>query len=189
MCGNMVRWVFKGLTREPQPDKSVYPYNEFKHTHTIFYFMKRLKTLLPLLFIAFFGVAMAACSDDDNDKDLIITSSNLPEVSRTFISTYFPNATVVKAIKDKDEYEVILSDKTEIDFYTSGEWKDVDAPAGQALPTGFYPADIDLYLAYNLEGVGINEISKDKHGYDVETVTGLDIRFDYDGKYINTDID
>ena len=151
--------------------------------------MKRLKTLLPLLFLAVFGVAMASCSDDDNDKDLIITASNLPEVSRTFISTYFPNATVVKATKDKDEYEVILSDKTQIDFYTSGEWKDVDAPAGQALPTGFYPADIDLYLAFNLEGVGVNEISKESYGYDVETVTGLDMRFDHDGKYLSTDRD
>ena len=95
----------------------------------------------------------------------------------------------MKATKDKDEYEVILSNKTQIDFYTSGEWKDVDAPAGQALPTGFYPADIDLYLAFNLEGVGVNEISKESYGYDVETVTGLDMRFDHDGKYLSTDRD
>ena len=69
----------------------------------------------------------------------------------------------------------------------SGEWTDVDAPLNEELPTGFYPEAIDTYLLANMDGAGINEISKERYGYDVELVTGTDLRFDSEGKFIRYD--
>lgn len=91
--------------------------------------------------------------------------------------------------REKDEYEVTLSDGTVIDFDKSGEWKDVDAAMGQSLPTGFYPAAIDNYIAANYAGAGINEISKERRGYDVELVTGQDLVFNAQGEFITIDKD
>ena len=111
----------------------------------------------------------------------------MPVSARTFVSTYFAPAKVATVYKDGSEYEVMLSDGVRIDFNKSGEWTDVDAPLNKELPTGFYPETIDTYLLANMYGAGINEISKERYGYDVELVNGIDLRFDSQGKFLRYD--
>ncbi len=148
--------------------------------------MKKFLKLLPLLLIAVLGVALTSC---DNDKDEPVPSSQLPSKATEFISQYFPSAKILSSQKDKDEYEVKLSDGTEIDFYKDGEWKDVDAAAGVILPTGFYPSEIDNYIAQYYEGLGINEITKVARGYEVELNTGTEMIFAHDGSFIEIGVD
>lgn len=107
----------------------------------------------------------------------------------SFVSTYFPSQEINVSQKDNDGYEVMLSDGTMIDFNLSGEWVDVDAPVGKTIPSGFYPAAIDSYIAANVNGTGINEISKEPVGYDVELVSGVELIFDTDGGFIGYDRD
>ena len=121
--------------------------------------MKKLIRLLPLLLIVLVGLTTWSCSDD---KDEPITSDQLPTTAKTFITTYFPSAKILSVQKDKDEYEIVLSEGTCIDFDKSREWTDVDAVAGNTIPSGFYPESIDTYISTNLEDIGINEISKEK---------------------------
>lgn len=142
--------------------------------------MKRLIKFLPLALVCVLACAMASCSDDDNDDRLIVASS-LPTAAKTFISTYYPGQTVVTATIDKNEYDVVLSNRHSIDFNNDGEWLDVDAPAGQTVPTGFYPEAINSYIAANCSGAGINEISRESRGYDVELTSGTDLFFNLDG--------
>lgn len=125
----------------------------------------------------------------DDDKDEPISSNELPTQAKSFITQYYPSASIVSTKKDKDEYEVVLSEGTRIDFNKSGEWTDVDAVVGKTIPTGFYPAAIDTYVNDNLGGVGINEISKETRGYDVELLTGTDVYFSYEGVFIGYDRD
>lgn len=139
--------------------------------------------LLPLLLMTVLTTALWSC-DDDNDE--VITSNELPVQAKTFITQYFPTAKVVTAQKDKDEYDVVLSDGTKIEFDRAGEWQDVDAPMGVTIPTGFYPAAIDTYLTDNLITAGINEISKEKGGYEIELTTGTELHFSADGSFIRT---
>lgn len=146
--------------------------------------MRKLMKFLPLLLIALVGLTAWSCSDD---KDEPIASEQLPAAAKTFIAAYFPSAKIVSSQKDKDEYEVVLSEGTRIDFDKAGEWKDVDAAPGQTIPSGFYPATIDTYISTNMEGSGINEISKEKRGYDVELVNGMDLLFSYEGNFISFD--
>ncbi|MDE5975179.1 MAG: PepSY-like domain-containing protein, partial [Muribaculaceae bacterium] len=85
------------------------------------------------------------------------------------------------------EYNVNLSDGTDIEFNLSGEWTDVDAIIGVTLPTGFYPSAIDMYISENIPGGGINEISRNVNGYEVELVDGQDLIFNLEGIFIGMD--
>lgn len=148
--------------------------------------MKKLVKFFPMLLIALVGSMMFMSCDDDKDES--ITTDVLPAQAKEFIRQYFPAANVVSAVKDHDEYEVTLSEGTHIDFDMKGEWKDVEAAIGKTIPSGFYPEAIDTYVSTNFEGVGINEISKERRGYDVELVTGTDLMFDSEGTFIGVDL-
>ncbi len=148
--------------------------------------MKRIFKFLPLLLIAVVGLAFTSCN---NDKDEPVSSSQLPSKATEFISQYFPSARIISSIKDKDEYEVTLSEGTQIEFNKDGDWIDVDAANGKTIPSGFYPSEIDNYIAQNFEGIGINEISKVKRGFEVELTTTTEIVFSPDGTFIEIGVD
>ncbi|MDE7108631.1 MAG: PepSY-like domain-containing protein [Muribaculaceae bacterium] len=149
--------------------------------------MKKILRFLPLVLIVLVGMGLSSCSDDDDEKT--ITETELPGVAKNFIRQYFPDATIRSAQKGNNEYEVKLSDGTDIDFDKEGNWKDVDAAPGQTIPSGFYPEAIDNYIAANMNGTGINEISKEGAGYDVQLLTGVELLFGLDGSFIGYDVD
>ncbi|MDE5595885.1 MAG: PepSY-like domain-containing protein [Muribaculaceae bacterium] len=147
--------------------------------------MKKFLKFMPLLLIAVFGTMVWSCSDDDNDDSLAVNM--LPDQAKEFVAQYFPSSAIIAAKTDGNEYDVMLSDGTKIEFDKSGEWKDVDAARGATVPSGFYPETIDTYVAANYEGKGINEISKETGGYDVELVNGVDLKFDSAGQFVAVD--
>lgn len=147
--------------------------------------MKKILRLLPLLLIAVIGLGVTACSD----KDEPVSPEQLPLDAQVFLSTYFPEATVVTSVKDGDEYEVVLSDGTRVDFNKKGEWRDVDAAPGMTLPSGFYPVEIDNYVTANFGEDGINEISQEARGYEVQLLSGIELLFSYTGEYLGLDLD
>ncbi len=144
--------------------------------------MKRLFKFLPLLLAGIFATTLWSCSDDDP-----VNPKELPSVAQTFLDSFYPSAKIVSVTKDKNEYDVVLSNGHSVDFNKNGEWIDVDAPAGQTVPTGFYPADIDTYIATNFANAGINEISVDTRGFEVELVNGVELLFDSTGNFIGLD--
>lgn len=146
--------------------------------------MNKFLKLLPLFFVAVLAFGAVSCSDD---KDEPVPSAELPVKAKEFISTYFPTATITLTTKEKHEYEVTLSDGTRIDFDKAGEWKDVDAAAGKTVPTGFYPSAIDENVAEVSPEAGINEISKENYGYEVELLSGVDMKFNHEGAFISFD--
>lgn len=143
--------------------------------------MKKILKFLPLLLIAVLGITVASCSDD---KEEPVPASQLPELSKTFVSTYFPSVQIKSVQKEHDEFEVVLSDGTQIEFYKNGEWINVDAPDGKTIPNGFYPAAIDEYIGLNFDGAGINEISIVQGGFEVELVNGIDLFFNPQGEFL-----
>lgn len=149
--------------------------------------MKKFLKFMPLLLIAVFGVTVWSCSDDDKDEALAVNM--LPDQAKEFVAQYFPDAAIIAAKTDGNEYDVLLSNGTKIDFDKTGEWQDVDAPRGAVLPAGFYPSAIDDYVAANYQGSGINEISKETRGYDVELTSGVDLVFDTAGQFVSVDKD
>lgn len=146
--------------------------------------MKKLLKFLPFLLVALMATTFWSCSDDDDNKT--VSNAELPEPAKTFLDTYYPSITYITK-KDKNEFDVYLNNGHTVDFNAAGQWQDVDAPAGQTIPYGFYPVGIDTYIGENLSGAGINEISVEPYGYDVELVTGVDLRFGPDGTFLGYD--
>ena len=138
-----------------------------------------------MLLVAVLSIALWSCSDDDEPVPI----TKLPSSSQTFLNTYFDNVDIISVTKDKDDYEVLLSNGYSVEFNTSGEWTDVDAPVGKTVPAAFYPAAIDTYISSAYSGSGINEISRIDRGYEVELLNGTDLYFSADGTYIGIDRD
>ena len=146
--------------------------------------MKKTIKLFSLAALSMLALSFTSCKSDDPDETRFY--DQLPTPAQTFISNYFPGiktTTITYDKKDK-EYEVYLTNGYEITFSNVGEWIDVDAPAGQTVPTGIAPATIENYVFEKYPGDGINEIEKVKVGYDVELVSGLDLLFNSSGSPI-----
>lgn len=145
--------------------------------------MKKFFSLLVLLAAGVFCLALSACSDDDKP----VSPEELPGSATAFITAYFPGVEITSTVKDGSDYDVVLQNGYLLEFDKDGEWKDVDAPAGLVVPVGFYPEAIDTYIGTLPDAGGINEISRSRNHYEVETLSGLDLRFDKDGAFIGFD--
>lgn len=117
-------------------------------------------------------------------------NSDYPEID-TFVSTYFPQVGIQRVKRDGNEYEVKLTDKTEINFNLAFEWKDIDCEKSTvyaSVPTELVPAQITAYIAANFPGKLIEQIEK-KHngGWEIELSNGLEITFDSNFNVIEID--
>lgn len=115
-----------------------------------------------------------------------ISSAELPQAARTFLSKYFPGDNVRKAEKGQGhrglEYEVDLVSGAEVDFKSDGSWKEVKAARGKSVPAGVVPAAILKYVSANCSCKTIVEISHKRGGYEVELSNGTELHLTQDGK-------
>lgn len=151
--------------------------------------MKKLLKFLPLLLVALLATTFASCSNDDkdDDDDSLVSEATLPANAKSFINQYFSDTEVKSVWKDTDDYTVVMKNGQTIEFSLAGNWTDVKAPAGESVPTGFYPNQIDTYVSANYNGALIKEISTETYGYEVDLSTGIDLRFDQDGNFLSID--
>lgn len=147
-----------------------------------------MKKTFSILFIALFAVLTWSCSDDD---DTPVPPSDLPTAADTFISTYFSGDKIVRVEREGEhsgaEYDVIFASGYEVEFNAQGAWIDVDAPMGMTIPSGIAPLGIESYIATNYPTQGINEISVEYYGYEVELLNGIELMFDQQGNFIGID--
>ena len=80
------------------------------------------------------------------------------------------------------EYEVDLTSGAEIDFKSDGDWKEVKAARGKAVPSAIVPAAIAKYVSKNFSGQTIVEISRKRGGYEVELSNGSELKLTEDAK-------
>ncbi|MDE6301628.1 MAG: PepSY-like domain-containing protein [Muribaculaceae bacterium] len=145
--------------------------------------MKKIVRILGLMSVFSLTLGLWSCGDDDKP----VSPEELPTPATAFVQTYYPNVEILNTVRDDNKYDVTLSNGHEIEFDRNGAWLDVDAPLGLTVPTGFYPSDIDVYIKAIPDAGGVNEISKEKYGYDVETVNGLDLMFSAIGTYLGAE--
>ena len=119
-------------------------------------------------------VASTSCSQDKQMKSI-----------NDFARTYFPEAEVLSSIKDGFDYEVTLSDYTQIGFdgnmFGKFEWEEVDcqhASIYTVVPSALIPNEITNYVNRIHGTLSIVKISKDNRSWDIKLSNGIKIEFD-----------
>lgn len=145
-----------------------------------------MKKILMLI-IAIVGITTAASAKDTYAHD----ASVLPKAAQTVINKNFKSqVSVVKIDKDFgriSEYEVILTDGTEITFDRNGNWDNVEVSNHTSVPKAFVPETISTYVKSQQPGQRIVGIDKERSGYDVELSNGVEMKFNKDGQFIRYD--
>lgn len=117
-----------------------------------------------------------------------INPTELPEAAQAFIAKNFPTDVIKKVEKDNGrrgvEYEVDFISGAEVDFMSQGEWKEVKAARGSAVPSDIVPAAIVKHVSTNYDGMSIVEISRKRGGYEVELSNGTELMLTEDAKPI-----
>jgi len=97
-----------------------------------------------------------------------------------FVGQYFPQATVLMVNSEWDEYEVRLSDGTQIEFNRKAEWKKIDCEHSTTytnVPAELVPSQIATYVKSNFANQGITKIEKNRRGWEIELNNDLEIKF------------
>ncbi len=136
-----------------------------------------------ILLLAFIAIA-AICSTAQTGT--AITQAQLPKEARNFISKYFSADKVRKVEKDMGhrgmEYEVDFISGAEVDFREDGNWKEVKAARGRAVPTAIVPAAISQYVKAKYAGQSIVKISLKRGGYEIKLSGGVELQLTKDAK-------
>ncbi len=118
--------------------------------------------------------------------DRPVTFAQLPQKAQQFITKHFSGVEFLSGKQDDGEYEVYLTDGTEIDFTATGDWKDVDCHT-RAVPAAIVPAAISKYVKAKFPNNTIVKISKKYAGYEIELDNDLELKFGKNGNYIGID--
>lgn len=137
-----------------------------------------------ILFVLLAVVAAMSVSAKDNiSHDPAI----LPEAARTVIkNNYKADISFIKIDKDWgriSEYEVILTDGSEVKFDSKGNWEEAESRRNGSVPDFFVLKPIRDFVAKNHPGQKVVGIDKERKGYDVTLTNGIDIEFDAQGNF------
>lgn len=143
------------------------------------------KIILALLLIAGIGLSVSARDKYSRDPNV------LPLAARTALKNNFKGKiSVIKIDKDFgriSDYEVVLTDGSEVKFDNKGNWKEIESSPNSSVPTKMVPQAITDYVKANQRKARIIGIEKDRNGYEVELSNGLDMKFDCRGRFLKYD--
>lgn len=141
--------------------------------------MKKFLIVLTIM-LGIVGIAQAR---DHYER----TDASLPEAAKVTLSKNFKaKVSLVKIEKNLGivhEYEVHLTDETEVSFDSKGNWESIETAANKSVPSSLVPKPIADYVASNYKKTKIISIDKERDGYDVELNNGIDLKFDMSGKF------
>lgn len=111
------------------------------------------------LFTALLAIALVTGAALANDNIVEIPLKKVPDLGLRMVKAYFPNQTVVKAVKNntkdmKNRTCVLLDNDATIDFDKDGNWMIVDCRA-TSVPTRMVPGKIQMFLAKSYPGTQV----------------------------------
>ena len=146
--------------------------------------MKKLIITLGLLLGL--NATMLAADTCSNDESI------LPQQARTLISDNFQSKISVIEVEKKkgniNEYEVVLSDGTEIIFDENGNMESIETPRAESVPSVFIPQKISDYIAKNYSSARVVGIDKESYGYEIDLSNGIGLQFNVQGDFIRFDM-
>lgn len=145
-----------------------------------------MKKVLSILVMALVAVQFAIAGE-------VITrdANQLPLNARNFINQYFskPQISRIKIetnILGSKKYEVLLTDRTEIDFDSNGNWTEVDCKKA-AVPGALVPVSVKEYVKTNFPREIITKIDRGGSGMEVELANDYSLKFNSKGKFVKMD--
>lgn len=143
-----------------------------------------MKKVLSILVLALVAVQFAFAGD-------VITqdAKQLPLTARNFINQYFskPQISQIKIetnILQSKKYDVLLTDRTEIDFDSNGNWTEVDCKKA-AVPGALIPVSVKEYVKANFPREIITKIERGRSGVEVELSNDYSLKFNSKGKFVS----
>lgn len=135
--------------------------------------MKKIIVIIATLLLV---AGLAPVQADDRP----IAVTELPAAARQFLDTHFGDmqvayATVDGHLFDKD-YEVAFTNGSKVEFDRNGEWKEVEVRTG-SIPAAIIPQQIRQYINQNYPDTPVRQIDRDRRGYEVKLVNGLELEF------------
>ena len=106
-------------------------------------------------------------------------------------SAHFKDLTVAYAVEEQKytgkEYEVVYTDRTEIEFRSDGQWESVGRKYSP-VPASIVPQPIQTFVSgSNYPGQFIRQIDRNAYTWEVELSNGLEIKFDNQFNVIDID--
>lgn len=141
--------------------------------------MKKLSIITAFVAILCFGMTTAMAQNNNTN----------PEITK-FVQQYFPEANILMVNAEWDEYEVRLSDGTQIEFTRTPEWKKVDCEHSTtytSVPAGLVPDQISNYVKTSFTNQNIVKIEKKRKSWEIELNSELEIKFDKNFNVIRID--
>lgn len=160
--------------------------------------MKAYKILPGVLFML---LLLQSCSENEDpvEKDLNdvafsadahVRTSTLPQSILDYITENYPGLTIIEAEKeDNENYEIKLSDGTELIFNSQGEFLGIDNEENEFGDEDIDPSDLPQnildFISSNYPGINIEEAELENNGnYEVELENDVELIFDGDGNFL-----
>lgn len=137
------------------------------------------------------GIVLFANVASADNKVYTTDVNALPQNSRQFLTTHFNEVKVAHISIEKNwygvkDYDVILTDGTEVEFRKNGEWKEVNR-RNIAVPPAILIAPIADYVKANFSENYIVSIEMGSKKYEVKLNNGVELDFDRNGRLRKVD--
>jgi hypothetical protein len=144
-----------------------------------------MKNLIKSFFLSLIGMTFLT----NCEKEEIISSLDLPVEINSYISTHFPNKSILQVIKDKDglikSYDILLNENVSLEFNRKNEIIDIDA--NTKLPDSVIPNKILQFVALKYAANFVTDWQLDGNNQQVELDNGLDLEFNIKGEFLRID--
>lgn len=140
--------------------------------------------------IAFLTVIMLTIQVGLARDVITMNPKELPAAAQTFLKQYFSDRQI-SYIKVESEflskkYEVVMTDRTKVEFDGKGNWEEVDCKRGE-LPKALVPEYIQRFVDAQYPGVIYHKIERDRGETEVELSNHLSLTFNKRGELIDID--
>ena len=141
--------------------------------------------------IALLAVALVASMAWAEDLEKKVSLQELPEKAQEFLNTYFEGVKVKKVIKTTDaytfveEFDVYLSNKTQIEFDMVGAWNEITLKNKKVeMPRFIYSNRVVDTIDNQYADKKIVKVSNDGMEYDIKFKDGSEVTINALGKIL-----
>ena len=146
-----------------------------------------MKRIILAVLIMLIGMSTARAYNER-----AIAFEQLPVAAQEFLKTHFADLQIAYIVEDVkflgNEYEVVYTDRTEVEFDSKGSWTSVGRKYSP-VPDSIIPAEIKgkrETLPY-LGGNYIKEIKRNQFKWEVDLSNGIEVEFDLRFNIIDID--